>query len=310
MILQIIFWLIAISAGIFLLLKSSDLFVEKAEKTGLALKIPQFIVGATIVAFGTSMPELLTSVVANIRGSSEIVLANVIGSNIANILLIMGISVFLYHGIFLNVHKIKYDMAFYGIGIILLFIFMYNSAVGFMESVILTLSMIAISCFYIYLARKQPCDEEENTEKLNFKHWIVLILSCALLYAASEIVIKSLIELSVLLKISKTFIAVTLLAVGTSLPELVVSITSVKKKNTDILVGNLIGSCVFNIFSVVGISGLFGKIAVTPDIMYVGFYYMLVSFLLFAICAYFRKITLPIGGIFLALYGIFVFHSF
>jgi len=298
--LDIIVAFICLSVGIFILVKSSDYFVESAEKIGKYIGLPNFVLGAILVGIGTSLPELSSSLVAAINKHTEIIVGNVIGSNITNILLVLGAA-----SLFAKRYKIKYnllkeDFPFLILVSIFLYLIAFDGKIEIVESIFLVLSLLS----YILLSIKNL---EKSKEKLNLKTLIIFIISLIGLYIGAELTVNMLLKLSKLLNIGVFNLSAFILALGTSLPELVVSVVSAKKGKIDISIGNVIGSNIFNILGVIGIPGIIGTITV-PNLSWY-FFMLFLTFALFFIL-FNREIEKKEALMLLTLYVVYVILLF
>ena len=284
-----IIWIIVFVASLFVLIKASHYFTDSAEKIGLFLGFPAFIVGVTIVSIGTSLPELISCIFAVIKNSSEIVAANVVGSNIANIFLVMGLVAIIGKKM-----KITYELAHVDLPILIgsafLFALMiWDGILTLPEALLLIMGMV-IYFLYIINSEKEHEDVEIKKEmkeelrrrkKLDLKTIIVLIVSVLFIYLGAKYTIESVIKLSEILNIGKELIAVSAVALGTSLPELAVSVVAARNGKPEIAIGNILGSNIFNTFVVMGISALFGVLIIPKTILSFGLPMMLIATLLF-----------------------------
>ncbi len=300
--LLIIFWIIIFLLSLFFLVKSSDYFISYAEKIGSHFGLPSFIIGLLIVSVGTSLPELITSIIAVLNNSSEIVIGTVVGSNIANILLILGITV-LYVGE-MKVTKRLYSEVLFLIGsITLLIICSFNGSIGIIETILLLALFIY---FIIYTIRKKNYSKTIKRPDIKlYKTIFLLLISMGVIYLSAEYLIKSVIKLSDLFGVGKEIIAVLFIAIGTSLPELTVSIRAAMHKKPDIAIGNIIGSNIFNILGIIGISSLFGAIII-PSTIFIGIMVLVIATILFILFIQDRKISFAEGITFIIFYAIFV----
>lgn len=231
--------------------------------SSLALKvgISPLVVGLTVVALGTSSPELLVSLKAALMGSSSIALGNIIGSNIANIALILGLAAVIRP---LQVHAnvIKREIPIMiGVSLLLVF-FLIDGTVGFIEGLIFVILLIAYTIINIFLSLKENKEIEKEFEeglksKLNIPTAVLFIVAgLALLFFGADLFLKGAVSLAKVFNVSDAIIGLTVVAVGTSLPELFTSIVATIKKESDIAVGNAVGSNIFNILSILGISAI------------------------------------------------------
>jgi cation:H+ antiporter len=295
--------------SIFFLVKSSDYFTMAAEKIGFFLGLPAFIIGVTIVAFGTSLPELISSLFAVQKGYSEIVAANVIGSNITNIFLILGIAAIVGKKIKLDFELIRVDLPLLVGSAFLLYITIIDGIFTFPEA-ILFLGLISI--YLLYTASTLKKEKVKKSHKIKkkkkpeIKPFIVLLISSVFIYFSANYTIESLLKISEILKIGTEIIAVGAVALGTSLPELAVSINAAKKGRSEIAVGNILGSNIFNTFAVMGIPALFGNLIITESIISFALPVMIMATLLYFFITQDKEINLWEGWLLLAFYVLFI----
>ena len=330
---MLIFWILVFILSLALLVKSADWFVESSEKIGLALKISPFIIGVTIVALGTSFPELASSIAAVFKEVTEIVTANAIGSNIANILLIVGLSAVAARRIIIKRSLIDLDAPLLATTTALFIFVVWDNnnepKIVFWEGILLVLA------FFVYLlytiSRRKEGEEEETLEivevlpsrmerrkpkiikdkkivalKLRPRVFLFLILGMIGLAVGANYTIESVLKLSDILKITTSFIAITAIAIGTSLPELVVSIRAAIKKKYEIALGNVFGSNVFNILIVAGIPALIKPLMVDNLTFRVGLPFLVIATLLFIISGISRRIHVWEGAMYLLIYILFI----
>lgn len=300
-------WSLILAFSLFALIKSSDYFIKYAEKIGYFLGLPCFLIGVLILAVGTSLPELISSIVAVFKNSSEIVMGNVIGSNIANIFLVLGITAFFVNGLKVNDKSLKQDLILLFIVSLFLLFISSNNLISFYEGIILLICAF-VYIFYSIKSNKREVSSYCESQKDNkiFKNSTLLIFTCYVLYIASDWTIISIIKLSDLLSLPKEFFAITALAIGTSLPELIVSISALKTLNTDMIWGNILGSCIFNTLIIVGVSAMFGNITVTNNILILAFPVLFLAITLLAINGSDGKISRTHSSIYLFIYVLFI----
>ncbi len=262
----LILWILALAAGLLILSYSSDGFINSAETIGVHFRLPGFIIGVVIIGFGTSLPELASSVMAVVQGKSEIVIANAVGSNITNIFLVLGVSG-LVAGYYAIEHDIfQTDIPFLVGSAVLLSLMTYDRVFTRTEAVICLLGLS------VYLHRSitggliaEQLEEEEDQGKLGFLPWLILILCPVGITLGADITVRSVVKISHIIGVGTDIIAVTAVALGTSLPEVMVSIQAARKGKGEIAVGNVIGSNIFNTFAVMGVSALFGPLRITQN---------------------------------------------
>lgn len=300
--------LFVISLG--LLIKASDWFIASAERIGRYFGIPAFIIGVTIIAAGTSLPELASSLVAVFEGSSEFVAGNVIGSNITNIFLVLGISAVIAKRVDINYNLMNIDMPMLIGSSFLLYMLCKDGLFSLGDAIISLLGMLIFLSYTIKSDFKEEEQEGDVVEKIGWKTWGLLLLSGVLIYFGAEYTIKSVSKLAELAGIGKDIIALSLVAFGTSVPELIVSAVAARKGNPEIAIGNILGSNIFNTFAVMGIPGLIGRLNITPDIISFSLPLMLIATALFMIMTMNRKVSNWEGWILILFYVYFVFGLF
>jgi len=303
---------ILIYLGIFVvslavLLKASDWFVDAAERIGLSLGIPPFVIGVTIIAFGTSLPELASSIAAVVSGESEIVIGNAVGSNITNIALILGFVAIVGSKIELEKDLMKIDMPLLLGSAALLWFIVNDRQVSLLEAIILLAGLV------IFLAYSFQDDENARGEKLVKTNWrdvVQLIAGGALVYFGANYTIFGISELSAVAGIDPEIIALSLVALGTSLPELIVSIAAARKGQTEIAVGNVIGSNIFNTYAVVAIPSFFGALKIPENVISFSLPFMIALTGLLAIMCLSHKISRWEGWMLFLLYCFFAVELF
>lgn len=294
------------AVSLFVLLKASDFFVESAERIGLAAGIPPFIIGVTIVALGTSLPELASSIEAVLMGDSKIVIGNVAGSNIANIALVLGLVAVLGKQIKVKEGIMNIDIPILVSSAFLLWFVTYDQVVTIFEAILL---LGALVIFLFYSLNNDEGEETEKT-KINAKDIGVLIVAGIAIKFSAEYTIKSIIELSKLLGIGSEVIAASVVALGTSLPEVFVSLAAIRKGKTDIAVGNILGSNIFNTYAVMGIPALVGVLVIPDNVVNFVLPFMVALTLLFAVMCISKKISRWEGLMLLLFYGLFMVELF
>jgi cation:H+ antiporter len=310
---SLIIWIIVFLISILILIKAADFFTDSAEKIGIHFGIPAFIVGVTIVSIGTSLPELITSVIAVTQGVSEIVVANVLGSNITNIFLVLGISAIVAKRLKLTYEIIKIDLPLLIGSALFLTICIWDGAFTFIEAILCILGFITY-IFYTINVEKRHKDKEIKKElagalkkkKLKVKTWVILILSIGFIYFASKYTIDAVINISRILNIGTEIIAVSAVALGTSLPELIVSLTAAFKGKPEMAIGNILGSNIFNGLAVVGIAGLFGTLIIPASIISFALPMMLIAIFLFVFMTLGKEVSRWEGWFLILFYILFI----
>lgn len=259
--------------GFIILIKGADSLVDGASFLAKRLKVSDLIIGLTVVAFGTSMPELVVNIFASTQGNTEIAIGNIIGSNIFNILLILGVSALIYP---LAVTKgtvwkeIPFSLlAVAVVGFLsndVLFDHAERSALTRVDGFVF-LSFFAIFLYYIVSIAKVENDQQEQDSKEGLAKSLVMVTGglVALIFGG-KMVVDGAVKIASLLGVSQSLIGLTIVAAGTSLPELATSAVAAYKKNADIAVGNIVGSNIFNIFFILGVSALIRPLPIAVSV--------------------------------------------
>lgn len=253
-----ILWnLLMLALGFVLLVKGADWFVDGAAGIANKFKIPQLIIGLTIVAMGTSAPEAAVSISAALKGSAEITIGNIVGSNILNILIILGLTAVITP-VAVAKSTIRVDIPFMLAISILLLVQGLDGSVTLLDGIVLLVVFAGYLTYLVINARKNPEQLEEERIK-NQSIWMCLLWTAVGLVAiilGSNFSVDAASNIARILGLSERFIGLTIVALGTSLPELVTSVMAARKGNADIAIGNIVGSNIFNILFVVGLSSV------------------------------------------------------
>lgn len=301
--------IILLIAGFFMLIKGADFFVEGASKIACKFHIPEIIIGLTIVAFGTSAPEAAISITAGIKGSTDLAISNVTGSNIMNIFLILGITALILP---LPVKKntFKFEIPFViGISILLTVLGVIGNALTFVDGVIFWAVFAGFFVYLIKMAKSGQGDTEEVatlTEKdTTVKIVLMTIIGIAAIIIGSNLTVDSATAIAEKIGIDDRIIGLTIVAFGTSLPELITCITAARKGNTDIAIGNIVGSNIFNILFVLGTACLFSPIKFSMESNFIdAIIAILAAVVLFiSVCNKKRKMGRIAGIIMIVLYA-------
>lgn len=310
---MIILWLVVFAAAIALLIFSSDWFIDAAEKIGLMFKIPSFVIGVIIIGIGTSLPELATSIASIFKNNSEIVVGNAIGSNITNIFLVMGIGAVVGKEFKLKFDILRSDIPFLSASAILISLMIMDRNFTIPEAVI----CIGLLILYIYTSFKNG-KIDEDLEEFEVAHdhnvskitWIILFLSPALIAVGATWTVNAVIEISKIIGIGTELISLTVVALGTSLPEVMVTFQAARKGNPEMAVGNVIGSNIFNTLAVMGIPALFGKLVIPENIVTFSIPVFLGATLMMVIITSDKKVHRFEGIILLSFYLFFIGNIF
>lgn len=301
MIVFILIFIVSLAALLF----ASDKFVVAAENIGLSLGIPSFVIGVTIVAFGTSLPELATSIASVYSGSSEIVIGNVVGSNVTNILLIIGATAIVGKGIKIDYDVMKVDMTMLLGSLIFFYFAISDFNMTIFESVIFLLVL------GIFLANsfnpEEPSEEAKSDQAFQIKDVLILAIAAVFIFLGAKYTIYGLEHIAAELSVPKHIVAITAVALGTSLPELIVSAAAAKRGQHAMAVGNVLGSNIFNTYAVMGISRFFGPLLIPADTFDFSFVFMVAATMLFAFVSLSKNITRWEGWMLMTMYVFFTY---
>ena len=261
---EILLQLFLLIIGFVLLMKGADWFVEGASKVADRFGIPQLVIGLTIVAMGTSLPEAAVSISAAAKGSAEITIGNVVGSNIMNVLVILGLTAVI-RSIAVQQSTVRYEIPFtILITAILSGVGLADNQVSRIEGAILWVFMIVYLVYLFRMAKKgQPLEDipEVDSKDSILKLLAMIVVGATMIVFGSDITVEAASELATIFGMGERLIGLTIVAFGTSLPELVTSVTAAIKGKADIAVGNIVGSNIFNILFVVGTTALITPVA-------------------------------------------------
>jgi cation:H+ antiporter len=337
---MLIFWIVIFIISFVAMVKGADLLLRKAERIGLAWGLSPFVVGVVIVGLGTSFPELISSLAAVFKGVTEIATANVIGSNISNILLIVGITAVMGRQLVVTKNLIDLDLPLLAIGTVLVFGVMYDGVVNLFESILL-LGAFVIYLLYTILHKEEQEEEVGKREamkalpslphrkerrkhiveeskpkpmthkpKIAPRDFLLLVAGIVLLGVGAKYLIDAVIVLSELLNIAPGVISITAVAVGTSLPELLVSAKAAYQNQAEVALGNIFGSNIFNGLLVLGFSGLFKTLELGELTLTIGLPAMMLATLIFIISGISRRIWVWEGAMYLVVYALFLAKLF
>jgi cation:H+ antiporter len=303
--------------GFIVLIIGGEALVKGAVSLALKLNISPLVVGMTIVSFGTSAPELLVSLEAATTGHPDVSIGAVIGSNISNIGLVLGLTVLIFP-IAISRDTLRIDWPLMMLASLLFFIFAQNGMIEFYEGVVFVLILLLFTGWIFLKSQKKgkaavaEIDIEVDTAESTsiFKDLLFLLIGFVGLFYGADWLISSVVTIATKFGISEKLISVTVVAFGTSLPELVTSCTAAYRKETDISIGNLIGSNVFNILAILGITSIVEPISVSDSINQFDVYYMLgVSILIFPLMYFGRKIGRLKGVLLVLVYFIYIYFA-
>jgi len=304
MLIQIVIFVVALAG----LLMAAKFFTDAAEKIGLYFKFPSFVIGIFIVGIGTSLPELVSGILSVNKNASEILSGNIIGANISNILLITGLAVALNRkSISLGSTYIYIDLHFLIGAIFFFYMIAYDGIIVWNEAFIGILMFLVYS---VYLIRNNTTTDAGISEtapaQFPFKDLGLLLLAGVGIYFGADYTVASLEQIALALSIPPAIIALTLLSLGTTLPELAVNISAIKAGKAEMAMGNVLGSCIFNTLAIPGITSLIGNINVPANLLGFSLPVMAGCGLLFYLLTQDKKISVWEGLMLVLLYVLFM----
>lgn len=297
--------------GLIILLAGGKYLVDGASGIAARFGLSPGLIGLTVVAFGTSAPELLVSVNAALKGNSEIAIGNVVGSNIANISLVLGISAVLYPiAIYKSVLKLDYLATL--LSSMLFFLLAFNGIISRVEGIGLFILLLLLNWYFF--RKISPTEEKDISEEGIQKRkpiaisLVFLVFGILGLYFGSDMFVDNAVEISKIFGVSERIVGITVIAIGTSLPEMVTSIIAAIKKETDIAIGNILGSNIMNILAIIGITSIISPVPVADVFLKQDFIWMLgITLLLFPLLRSKLRISRWEGLILLLVYGAYIY---
>ena len=295
--------LILLVVGFAMLIKGADIFVEGAAGIAAKFGIPQLVIGLTIVAMGTSAPEAAVSITAAFKGTADITIGNVVGSNIMNVLVILGVTAVIV-AVAVQQSTVRYEIPFVIlVSVVLLVMGAMDGTIGHLDGVILWLLFI-VYLIYLFLMAKHGKEEEEAPEDAPvWKLLLFVVIGVALIVIGADVSVDAASEIARVIGLSERFIGLTIVALGTSLPELCTSVVAATKGKADLAIGNIVGSNIFNILFVVGTTALIIPVPFNPAFIIDSAVAIGAAVLLWVCVLKNKKLTRPGGIIMLAAYA-------
>lgn len=255
---QLLLQIVLLAVGFVMLIKGADWFVDGAAALAGKFGIPQLVIGLTIVAMGTSAPEAAVSISASLQGNAQITIGNIVGSNILNVLIILGLASLIVP-IAVKKSTIRYEIPFtIFVTVVLAVLGLWDGKISRFEGGILWILFIAYLVYLFVMTKRGDVEAEEINTKLNkvWKMLLFIVIGGVLIIVGADVTVDAATKIAQYFHMSEQFIGLTVVALGTSLPELITSVTAAKKGNADIAMGNIVGSNIFNILFVVGTASL------------------------------------------------------
>lgn len=306
---MIILNILLLVVGFALLIKGADFFVDGSSSVAKLLKVPSVVIGLTIVAMGTSAPEAAVSITAGVAGSNEIAISNVVGSNIFNMLVVVGVCA-LIKPFALDKTILKRD---FPVNIVALTILLGMMLVGSVLSRINGVLMLIIMALYIaWLVITAIRNREESSEEIKtlspFKSILFIIIGLAAVIFGGDLVVDNATVIAKAAGWSETFIGLTIIAIGTSLPELVTSIVASKKGENGLALGNVVGSNIFNILFILGLSSSISPIAVDSRAVFNVIFLIIMTVAMYLLCVVRKKLGRVEGSIMVFVYALYTIY--
>jgi len=306
--LEIIFWTLILAVSLYVLNKSSEYFTDYAERFGILFGLPSFVIGVSIVSIGTSLPELVTGIVAALKGgeATSFVIANVVGSNITNILLIIGIaSVVVGYSIKVRKDLVKLDLPLLSLSTALFVVLLvWDQTFSFSDALI---SMCAYGIYLWYtFSEHSKTSYSKPKKKGRGKLFLGLAVSALFIWLGAKYTIESVLMLGAFFRVNVALLGLTVVALGTSLPELFVTLAAVRKKRFEIAVGNIFGSNIVNLLFVVAIPAFITPLVITTNVLLVGIPFLVLATLLYVIASLDREVQKYEGAMFLLIYLVYI----
>lgn len=295
-------------AGIGLLYKCSDILVEGTSKVALRIGISSLIISLTIVAYGTSAPEFATSALASYRAHSSLSLGNILGSCLANLLLVLGISAVI-KPLSVNLGIVKRELPILLVSTVLLLMLSIRGNLDALSGLVMLCAFAIYLVFFMEMAKKERKRRikfiESNRDGM-LKYVLFIIFGLIGVVVGAQLLVDSAVYLANILGVPEFLIAISMIAVGTSLPELAVSATASLKGESDISIGNLIGSNVFNILLILGVCSFISIIHIDLKSILSELFLLFVTLIMFPIFYTKRKVSRAEGALLLAIYAVYL----
>lgn len=312
--LPLLLWFVYLGASLFVLVRSSDMFLTGAKQIGASVGLSRFTIGVLIVALGTSLPELASSVVAVLQGSTQIVIASVVGSNITNILLIVGLLAVICGRIVVNQELIKTELPIFFIATAHFVLVLYDGTVDRLEGVLLLGTFVAYAWYLLteaHYAKKAHVEKNKHAHvHLEPKSLLYVCLGICGVVVGAHFAVEMIVEIATALHVPLAVVSIGAIAIGASLPELFVSLHALRQGEAELAIGNVFGSNVFNMLVVIGIPALIQPLSVEPIIMSIGLPIFVASALIFFVAGLSKQVMRWEGIMMLLFFAFFVIKLF
>jgi cation:H+ antiporter len=302
-------WVIILAAALFVLVRGADVFVTGAKNIGAAFGMSSFAIGVLIVGLGTSLPELASSIAAVLNNTPEIVVANAVGSNISNILLIVGVLAAIGGPIAIKKNLLETELPIFFIATVHFLAAVYDGVIDRAEAVLLVATLVAYIWYLLATSKKvKPKSKDKTSTSLQIKSIVFVVLGIAAVLVGANYTVEMAVNIASALSVPIGLVSIAAIAIGTSLPELFVSLQAIKSGETDLAIGNIFGSNAFNVLMVVGVPGLISATALTvgPVVMELGLHILIAASLILFVAGLARKIQKWEGVMMLIFFAFFL----
>ena len=291
-IVQLLEWVLILVISLYILIRGADLFIEGAKQVGSALGMTPFAIGVLIVGIGTSLPELASSIAAVFANETEIVIANAVGSNITNILLIVGVLAAIGGPVMINKNLLKTELPIFFIATVHFTASVYDGRVDRIEAMLLFATFCAYM-WYLFSSNNQAKKEMEvknSRGHISVKNIVFIVFGIIAVLVGANYTVEMAVKIATGLSVPLGLVSIGAIAIGTSLPELFVSLQALRSKETDLAIGNIFGSNAFNILMVVGIPGLIQPLEAGEVVMNLGIWVMVAASLILFVTGLARQV--------------------
>jgi cation:H+ antiporter len=305
-------WTIIFIIALIALVQGAKILIDASERIGASFRLSPFVIGVLIVGVGTSLPEFVAGLAAALSGVGSIVASNAIGSNIANIFLVLGLTAVIGGRLTATQDLIGTDLPLFIVSTVLFFGTVSDGIITFVEAILLSVAYLVYLRYSLttnkssYPEVEEMVADEWGRKKIKRREWLKFIAGLGAVVLGARFLVESVVTLSDMLGIVPGLISITAIALGTSLPELFVSLQAMKLGKSDIAIGNIFGSNAFNILMAVGIPGLITKITLDEPTFYIGLPALAAATFIFLITGISKKIFRWEGVMFLLLYVLFI----
>ena len=304
-------WMVVLAAALFALVRGADMFIVGAKQMGASLGMSTFAIGVLIVGFGTSLPELASSIAAALNGAGEIVIANAVGSNITNILLIVGVLAAFGGRIVIQRDLIKTELPIFFIATAHFLLVVHDGMVDRIEALLLLGTFSAYIYYLMYEAEGDDKvdlvhDKKRHRPRLEAKSIAFILMGLFFVLVGANYTVEMVINIATAAKVPLGLVSIAAIALGTSLPELFVTIQAIKTNESELAIGNIFGSNAFNILVVIGIPGLITPLMADEVVMELGIIILLAASAIFFVNGLARQIMRWEGMMMLLFFAFFV----